>query len=151
MSENRSTRPRRKRRSREAVSYNMSRIRSSNTVIERTLGSAMHSIGLRYRKQYDIEGRPDFAFPSEKIAVFCDSSFWHGRYWHRKEESRPKVNKDFWNKKILRNIQRDKEVKVLLRKQGWAVLRFWDNQVLDNPEGCAEMVRCAVERRRCRT
>lgn len=138
----------RRTRSKEATSYNMSQVRSCDTVIERTLGREMHLLGLRYRKQFGIEGKPDFAYPSERVAVFCDSSFWHGRYWHTDIDNRPKANKEFWSKKILRNIDRDREVNLVLKTQGWLVLRFWDSQILKDPRRCAEAVRCAVERRK---
>lgn len=56
----------------------MSRIRSKNTDIEKSMGKALWSVGIRYRKHYKIIGTPDFALPKYKIAIFCDSSFWHG-------------------------------------------------------------------------
>lgn len=67
-------------KTKEQISYNMSRVRSSGSVIERTLGKALWAAGIRYRKQYrKVPGKPDFALVSKKIAIFCDSSFWHGR------------------------------------------------------------------------
>jgi len=135
-------------RSHKVVSYNMSMIRSSGSRIERVLGSSMHYTGLRYRKQYRVEGRPDFAFPKEKTAVFCDSSFWHGRNWQRGAKQLIKTNRRFWWKKIERNIQRDKEVNGILEKEGWVVLRFWDDDIIGNPRKCAEVVARAVARRR---
>jgi DNA mismatch endonuclease Vsr len=122
------------------ISYNMSRIHSKDTKIEKMLGSAMFSIGLRYRKQYKALGRPDFAFPKQKVAVFCDSSFWHGRDWSTAKE-KIKVRREFWIPKIERNIQRDKEVVDRLESEGWLVIRFWDCQIESDPESCAAIVK----------
>ena len=108
----------------QRVSANMSRIRSHGTAIERRLGSAMWAAGLRYRKQYAIEGKPDFAFPRAKLAIFCDSEFWHGYDWGDKKKAAFQKNRDFWISKIERNIQRDAEVNARLTQQGWRVLRF---------------------------
>jgi DNA mismatch endonuclease Vsr len=139
-----------KKRARETVSYNMSRIRSSGSEMEHTLGHAMFSLGLRYRKQYKIMGRPDFAFPKQKVAIFADSDFWHGRNWD-KTKTDIKTNREFWIRKIERNIERDKEVNVALAIEGWRVIRFWEDDIKKNPVGCAMMVKEAVESRRKRS
>lgn len=121
----------------------MSRIRRQGSLIERKLGSAMWKAGLRYRKQYPIEGKPDFAFPKAKVAVFCDSHFWHGYRW---EEAKLELrkNREFWVQKIERNIQRDQEVKESLLNQGWLVLRFWEHEITDSPHSCLEAVKKAL-------
>lgn len=60
----------------------MSRVRGSDTVIEQKLGKALWAAGIRYRKQYKkLIGKPDFVVVWTKVAIFCDSSFWHGRNW----------------------------------------------------------------------
>jgi len=134
-------------RPRAVVSYNMSKVKPSGSEIERLLGSAMHSLGLRYRKQYKFIGRPDFAFPRWKVAVFCDSDFWHGRDWdERKAEI--KTNRDFWLPKIERNITRDQTVNEALQKEGWVVLRFWEDEILADPLACAEKVKAVVVERK---
>lgn len=132
---------RQRRRPREQVSFNMSRILCRGSKIERTLGLAMWALGLRYRKNYaKAEGKPDFAFPGDKIAVFCDSSFWHGRDWGPRRKSEFKVRRDFWVRKIERNIERDSEVNRTLRQQGWRILRFWDDAIRARPDRCARRV-----------
>jgi DNA mismatch endonuclease (patch repair protein) len=118
----------------------MSRIRSKGSKIEILLGKALWAKGLRYRKHYKVEGKPDFAFPGAKVAVFCDSSFWHGRNWGADRKKEFRVNKEFWIKKIERNIERDKEVNEALLIQGWKVIRFWDDEIKKNAKECAEKV-----------
>lgn len=133
-------------KSREQISYNMSRVRSTGSVIESRLGRAMWATGLRYRKQYvKMPGRPDFVIVRSKIAVFCDSSFWHGRNWPRAAQA-IKSNREFWIPKIERNIARDKAVNRALRELGWKVLRFWDDQIFGGAERCAQRVLDAVNK-----
>ena len=99
-------------RSAETTYRIMSAIKSKDTGPEKNLGRELWKLGLRYRKQYKITGRPDFVFIKAKIAVFCDGDFWHGNNWKIRgkksfaEELRD--YSDFWRQKILRNIERDK-------------------------------------------
>ncbi len=121
----------------------MSRIKPSGSEIERLLGRAMYSVGLRYRKQYRITGRPDFAFPGARVAVFADSDFWHGRNWET-ARAEIKVNREYWIPKIERNIRRDAEVNRILAEQRWTVLRFWENEIFKDSIGCALKVKRVV-------
>lgn len=137
-------------KTKEQISYNMSRVRSSGSVIERKLGKALWAEGVRYRKQYKrLPGKPDFVLVSLKIAIFCDSSFWHGR-GHPEAEARFKSNRDFWLTKIRRNIARDEQVNLLLKEAGWVVLRFWDDRIMNDTKGCVSVVRRAMDKRRLR-
>ena len=91
-------------------------------------------------------GVPDFVYVSARVAVFCDSSFWHGRDWkNRKHEFRS--NRTFWWPKIERNIARDRYVTRELRNLGWVVLRFWDDEIIHNSDKCAQKVKKNVLRR----
>jgi DNA mismatch endonuclease (patch repair protein) len=111
------------------------KIRSSGSKIEKTLAKAMWSQGLRYRKQCkDIIGKPDFCFKGLKIAIFCDSDFWHGKKYLKGQKF--KTNIDYWEEKIHRNMERDKEVNKALLSQGWIVLRFWEKEINKNLDSC---------------
>lgn len=125
----------------QIVSYKMSRIKSKGTTIEKSFGKALWAAGLRFRKHYrKLVGTPDFVLPKYKIAIFCDSAFWHGYKNMRTKRHEFKSNVDFWMQKITRNIQKDKEVTRLLRKEGWKVLRFWDFQIEKNLGKCIDAV-----------
>ncbi len=104
----------------------MSSIRSKDTKVEWLLRTALWKKGLRYRTHYNIKGRPDVVFPRQKVAVFVDGDFWHGWNWRK---LRPKLKNDFWVNKIKRNMKRDREVVVELKKQGWKVLRIWEHEL----------------------
>lgn len=119
----------------------MRSIKNKGTKIECLLGKTLWSKGLRYRKNSPyVYGKPDFSFKKLKVAVFCDSEFWHGKDWETKKLE-IKSNKEFWYSKIERNIERDKEVTDELIKDGWTVLRFWGKEIKENPEKCAEKVK----------
>ena len=120
-------------------SENMRRIKAKDTKIERILAKAMWKEGLRYRKNCkDVFGKPDFCFKGKKIAIFCDSEFWHGKKFL--EGERFKTNSDFWEEKIKRNIERDKEVNKRLESEGWTVLRFWGKDIETNTDKCVNKI-----------
>ena len=130
----------------EQIHYNMSRIRNKDTGIELALRKELWSRGMRYRKNVKtIEGKPDIAFIGRKVAVFCDSEFWHGYNWDERKNDLKK-NREFWIGKIERNMQRDAEVNRILKEQGWIVLRFWGNQIKKNLSECADIIENAVRR-----
>lgn len=126
--------------SRTRISFTMSRVRSSDSAIERALGQALWKAGLRYRKQYPIFGKPDFVLVKHRIAIFCDSEFWHGYRWGERRKSEHKTNQRYWFAKIERNRDRDRKVNAGLRREGWTVLRFWERDVVSNPTACATKV-----------
>ena len=118
----------------------MSRIRSKETGIEVTLRRALFAAGLRYRKNYRLaSGCPDIAFVGLRIAVFCDSSFWHGRDILAIEK-RLRTNKAFWLNKINSNIARDRHVDLTLKEAGWKVLRFWDEDIERRLDKCVKLI-----------
>lgn len=130
------------------VSYRMSRIRSKDTGIEVILRRALFAIGLRYRKNYrKVSGCPDIAFVGPKIAIFCDSSFWHGRDMPSLEK-RLRTNKAFWLNKINSNIARDHRINQALKEAGWKVLRFWDDDIEHRLDRCVGLIRNEVAKRK---
>src|SRR2546423_3037318 len=99
----------------EHTARKMSRIRASGSKIECALGSALWRAGLRYRKQYPISGTPDFAIVSLRVAIFCDSNFWHGYRWGDRSKIAFKKNQTFWINKIQENRRRDRRINRELR------------------------------------
>ena len=122
---------------------NMQHIRSKDTSIEIKLRKALWHEGIRYRKNYKaLPGKPDIAITKYRIAIFCDSSFWHGRDFEKKKPVA--TNHQYWNAKIKRNMERDNEVNQQLRAAGWTVLRFWDIDINKNIDECINTVLEAV-------
>lgn len=137
------THVRRWRRSKAQISFNMSRVRSTGSEIERVMEAALRRRKLRPLKHPKMLGRPDFAFPRSKVAVFCDSHFWHGYNWKTKQKELHR-NRSFWVPKILGNMRRDRLVNRCLMKEGWTVLRFWEHQILRYPDSCVAEIRKAI-------
>lgn len=122
------------------VSFRMSQIRSQDTKIEVALRSALFREGLRFRKNFAaVLGRPDVVLVTPRIAIFCDSSFWHGRDLVALEK-RLRTNKAFWLNKIRKNVARDRAVDSGLASQGWLVLRFWEEDLNKELRKCIAAV-----------
>ena len=106
-------------------SYNMSRIRSTNSKPEEIVRKYLFSQGFRYRKNDKrYPGKPDIVLPKYKTVIFVHGCFWHmhdcGRFvW-------PSSNIEYWEKKIIGNINRDKEHAEKLQADGWKVLTVWE-------------------------
>ena len=122
---------------------NMQHIRSKDTSIEIKLRNALWKEGIRYRKNYKaLPGEPDIEITKYKNAVFCDSSFWHGRDFESKKPV--DTNHDYWDAKIRRNMERDREVNQKLHALGWTVLRFWDQEINKHLDECVQAVKEAI-------
>lgn len=121
---------------------NMQHIRSKDTKIELILRKALWHKGIRYRKNYAVlPGKPDIVITKYRIAIFCDSEFFHGKDWEsQKKRLLRGDNGEFWVKKISRNIARDKEIDQKLGAEGWNVLRFWGTDIKKNTDECVRAV-----------
>lgn len=123
-----------------AITYRiMSRVRSKNTKPEMMVRRRLWRMGYRYRlHRRDLPGKPDLVFASARLAVFVDGDMWHGNAWKVRElpslASMFPTNTDWWVSKIERNMQRDSEVAAQLEAQGWTVARFWESDILHDPD-----------------
>ena len=132
-------------KTKEQISYNMHQVKSKDTKIEVMLRKELWTRVLRYQKNSKkVFGKPDIVFIGKKVAVFCDSEFWHGYDWDNKK-TEFKSHQDFWIPKIERNIARDKEVNDQLKRIGWTVLRFWGNDIKKNLQACADEIERTVK------
>jgi DNA mismatch endonuclease (patch repair protein) len=123
----------------------MAAIKSTATKAEVALGKALWQKGFRYRKNNKtVFGKPDFTFKKYKVAIFVDSEFFHGKDFETKKK--PATNPEFWEKKISRNIERDKEVNEYLTSNGWTVLRFWNKEIKKNLNGCVVIIEGVIDK-----
>jgi DNA mismatch endonuclease Vsr len=119
---------------------NMQAIKNKGSKIERKLALALWHKGFRYRLNDNrVFGKPDICFYALKIAIFCESEFWHGKDWEQKKLDH-KSNQDFWIKKIERNTHRDIEVNRELLKNNWKVLRFWGKDIKKDLLTCINII-----------
>ncbi len=123
---------------------NMQAVKNKDSKIEQLLRRELWNRGLRYQKnRTDIFGKPDIVFKGKKVAVFCDSEFWHGYNWDERKKDF-KSHQEFWIPKIERNMARDIEVTKQLESEGWTVLRFWGNEIKKETERCVSIIEKAV-------
>lgn len=127
------------------------RLRSKDTKPEVKLRKALWKKGYRYRKNYkNLPGKPDIVLTKQRICIFVDSEFFHGKgfesgyesnkYSSLREQLENSNNSEFWLEKIQRNMERDHEVDMQLKELGWSVLRFWSKDVLKNMDDCIHEV-----------
>lgn len=77
-------------------------------------------------------------FDSRRRGVRISGCRWHGRDWEqRKERLGAGNNGPYWLAKIAYNRDRDRRDDALLANLGWRVARFWETDVLKDPEGAA--------------
>lgn len=120
---------------------NMSHIRAENTKAEVLLRKALWHRGIRYRKNYkELPGKPDIAITRCHIAVFVDGDFWHARGHQERPGEQVKSNPQYWQKKLARNVERDKDVNDALTSMGWLVLRFWASDVEKELDACVSKI-----------
>lgn len=129
-------------RDKSVVSKNMSRIRSKDTSIEIKLRKALWNKGYRYRKNYNnLPGSPDIAITKYKVAIFCDSEFFHGKDWEvLKTRLEKGSNPEYWVKKIERNQERDIENDKKLLFMGWTVIHFWGEDISRRIDECIKVI-----------
>lgn len=105
----------------------MSKIRGKNTKAELIAFRYLRKEGIYFQKHYKrVPGSPDIALPRKKRAVFIDGDFWHGKTIDRVMK---RGAEDFWTKKILRNIERDRQQEKILLEKGWQILRIWESDI----------------------
>jgi len=133
MKEKKSIRARAPKASSPTVRYVMQRNTGRETYPEEVLRSALHKIGLRFRKdvqpEIHLKIKADIVFPKKKICVFIDGCFWHGCPLHFKV---PKTNSEWWKEKITDNKNRDYRQSKDLIDCGWTVIRYWEHDVTPN-------------------
>ncbi len=115
----------------EKLSEIMSKVRSKDTKPEKQVRSLLHRLGYRFRlHRKGLPGTPDLVLPKYNLAVFV-----HGCFWHLHSECSkgqiPQKNRKFWKEKLLRNKERDEEVALQLKEQGWDVAVIWECEIKD--------------------
>jgi DNA mismatch endonuclease (patch repair protein) len=109
----------------ETRSWIMSRVLGRGTKPEVAVRAALRSCGCRFSTRgQKLPGNPDFVLPELRLAIFVNGCFWH---WHGCPRSRmPASNRDYWERKIARNVQRDRRSKRRLTAAGWRYWTVWE-------------------------
>lgn len=112
----------------------MRRIRAGKTKPELHVRKRLHWLGYRYRtSKRDLAGKPDLAFTRKRVAIFVHGCFWHS---HQDPDCpiarRPRSNTVYWDSKLSRNRERDRENMRRLKADGWQVVVFWECRLSDD-------------------
>jgi DNA mismatch endonuclease (patch repair protein) len=103
--------------------------RAEDTRPEVALRSAVHALGLRFRKHVapvrGLRCRADLVFARQRVAVFVDGCFWHGCPEHGVS---PRTNSSYWQAKLGGNVERDRRNDAALAEAGWTVVRVWEHE-----------------------
>ncbi|TAK42646.1 MAG: DNA mismatch endonuclease Vsr [Saprospiraceae bacterium] len=110
-------------------SYNMSRIRNVDTKPEMTIRRFLHANGFRYRlHDKKLPGKPDIVLKNYNTVIQVYGCFWHAHNGC-KESHIPKSRKEYWEPKIKRTIERDKQNEAALKSLGWRVITIWECEI----------------------
>ena len=137
---------------RRSSSEIMHRVGSRDTSPEVLLRKALWAKGLRFRTcRGDLPGKPDVALAARHLVVFVDGDYWHGNQWRLRglasleEQFKSTTTRDYWLRKIRRNMERDCRVTSELLKTGWTVIRLWESQISRNLEMCVDVILESIE------
>ena len=114
--------------SKENRSRNMAAIKSKNTKPEIYVRKILYKNKYRYRLHRSLTGKPDIILSKYKAVVFVNGCFWHN-HSNCKKASIPKSNKEYWVNKFAGNLRRDRENKIILKKEGWNILTLWECEI----------------------
>lgn len=128
----------------------MGRIRSKDTKPEMLVRRLLHRLGYRYAlHRRDLPGAPDLVFPSLRKIILVHGCFWHQ---HRgcNDGRIPKSREDYWQPKLLRNVERDRRNIFRMRRRGWKVMKVWECDTTDINSLTARLLRFLGPRLRTR-
>ena len=116
--------------------------RKNDTRCEVALRSRLFRAGVRFRKNVAaLPGKPDIVFPRQRLAVFCDGDFWHGKGWQQRRQRLIRgTNAGYWVAKIEANMARDRKHQAQLQAAGWTVLRLWESEIHEDVDAVVRQV-----------
>lgn len=127
----------------------MRSVHGKNTSVELYVRRLFFKAGFRYRlHKADLPGKPDIIFPKYKTVVFVNGCFWH-QHPGCKRATMPSTNRDYWRKKLQRNVERDAREIALLKKAGWTVYVIWECRIQDQAQYYINKLKeCATNEKR---
>lgn len=119
----------------------MQSVRGKGTRLEKRLFAMLAGMGLKgWKKNVEnIMGKPDIAFVNQRVVVFIDGCFWHGCPYCRRKL--PETNREYWQRKIQRNVALAKLYNRQLRRDGWTVIRVWEHDIANTSKIKARILR----------
>ncbi|MDR5777632.1 very short patch repair endonuclease [Caballeronia sp. LZ003] len=93
----------------------------------------LYLLGYRYRlHRKDVPGKPDIVFIARRKAIFIHGCFWH-QHAACREGRLPKSNAGYWQPKLERNQERDRQNQDALATLGWDVMVVWECEIASDP------------------
>jgi DNA mismatch endonuclease (patch repair protein) len=89
-----------------------------------------------------VRSTADVVFRSARVAVEVRGCFWHGCPDHYRP---PSTNREYWAKKVDRNLRRDAEKAERLQQAGWVIEVVWEHEDM---AGASQRVARLVGQRR---
>lgn len=122
----------------------------SGTRPEKLLLRALRKLGITARPpKRRLQGNPDLVFWKNRLVVFCDGDFWHGKNWNqRRKKLEAGSNAGYWVKKIVYNRSRDRKNRQILKSQGWEIIRVWESSLLKDSEKVAREIMKSIKERK---
>ncbi|MBQ8479432.1 MAG: DNA mismatch endonuclease Vsr [Akkermansia sp.] len=108
---------------------NMSAVKGKDTKPELLVRKWLHAAGYRFRLHVkDLPGKPDIVLPKYKTVIFVNGCFWH-QHQDCQHAKLPETNKQFWEDKLRKNVERDERNYQELKGMGWNVWLIWECEV----------------------
>lgn len=108
---------------------NMSAVKGKDTKPEILVRKWLHAAGYRFRLHVkDLPGKPDIVLPKYKTVIFVNGCFWH-QHQGCQHSKLPETNKQFWEDKLKKNVERDERNYQKLKDLGWSVRLIWECEV----------------------
>ena len=118
----------------EKSSNNMKAIKGKDTSLELKVRKYLYHHRFRYRKNVrGLPGTPDIVIDKYHVCIFVTGCFWHHHY-HCKLAVIPKSNKEYWTKKIDRNVDNDIKNYNLLQQMDYNVITVWECEIKEDFE-----------------
>lgn len=109
----------------------MRAVKGADTTPELAVRRLVHGMGFRFRlHRKDLPGKPDLTFPRLRKVIFVHGCFWHGHDCARGARV-PVQNRDYWTRKVARNVERDRDAQAALQRLGWKSLVVWECEIKD--------------------
>ena len=105
----------------------MAKVHSTGTTPEIHVRNILEEMGYNISlDNKNLPGKPDIFLPDQNTVIFVNGCFWHGCPTCRHAKIRPAQNAEYWNKKLDRTLERDKENIKKLKELGYKVLIIWE-------------------------
>lgn len=105
--------------------------------LEKKGNEILNRLNIKYETQYLINNKicVDVFIPEKNIIIQWDGNYWHGKN-KKYEELEPRIKK---------RVDLDKSQDEYLKKCGYIVLRFWENEIKEKEEYVYDIIKRAIQ------